>query len=110
MNVAVTAGANVAIHAALIRKSVIAHFEKAGALSPETAVGLPPKHPSQTVKALVKQGVLVEAEEGLFYLDPAANERALKGQMKAGGAVVMGLVAVLAFVVAGLLIAGRISG
>lgn len=109
MNVAVTAGANVAIYGALQRKRLIEHFKKARALSAETAVALPPKSPSHTVKSLVKQGVLVQAGDGLFYLDPAAKQRALAGQMKAGAAVVMGLVAVLAFVVAGLLIARAVE-
>jgi len=104
MNVAASVGANVAIQAAVQRKRLITHFEKAGALSPETAVILPPKSPKYVVKALVKQGFLITSGEGLFYLDPVANQRALTGQMKAGVAVVLGLVAVLAFVVAGLLI------
>lgn len=107
MNVAASIGANVAINAALARKRLIGHFETAGALAPDNAVALPPKAPAFMVKSLVKQGVLIPAEEGRFYLDRTANSRALLAQGKAGVVVVLGLVAILALVVAILLIVGE---
>lgn len=105
MSLAANIGANVAITAALQRKRVVAHFEAADALSADRATALPPKPPRHTVQALVKQGVLVEAAPGRFYLDQAADRRALEGQAWAGVVIVLGLVVILAFVTAAVLIA-----
>lgn len=101
MNVAASAGANVAIMAAMMRKQVVGHFEKAGAFSADAAVPLPPESPRSTVNALVKQGVIVPAGEKLFYLDREADARSLRQQGKAGLAVVLGVVVLLALVLAG---------
>ena len=100
MNVAVTAGSNAAITAALIRKKTVQHFEKAGAFSAETAVPLPPKPSRHMVNALIKQKVIVPAGDDLFYLDVTANERALRQQLKAGMVAVLLLAAAALAVVA----------
>lgn len=68
MNVAASSVTNVAIMAAVMRKRMIQHFDKAGALSAETAIPLPLKHPRSTVNALIKHKVIVSAGEGPFYL------------------------------------------
>lgn len=91
MNVAATAGANAAIIASLARSRVIEHFEKAGALEPETAVLLPAKSPCYTVEALIKHKVLIPAGEGLFYVDLDANKRWLREQ----GNVAVGVIVVM---------------
>ena len=106
MNVAATAGANAAIIASLTRSKVIAHFQKAGALDPETAVLLPAKSPRYTVEALIKHKVLIPAGEGLFYLDRAANDRWNRDQALAAVAIVVGLVVLLGIVLAGLALVG----
>lgn len=108
MNVAVTAGTNAAIIAALARKKLITHFEAAGATSPETAIPLPTKRSAMMVKSLEKQGVLKPAGQGLYYLDADANARVLQAQGKVGVAVVLTLLGVLVLVVAGLFLAGSL--
>lgn len=104
MSIATSIGANVAITAALQRKRVIGHFEAAQAFSADRAMPLPPKPPGRAVQALVRQGVLVETAPGIFYLDQKANSRALEAQAWAGVAVVLGLIILLAFVMAAVLI------
>lgn len=106
MNVAATSGANVAIMAAMMRKRVIEHFQKAGALTPETAVPLHAKHPRAMVKTLIKHGVIVPAGEGLFYLDLSANDRWNRDQALAAVAIVVALVLLLGVVLAGLALVG----
>lgn len=105
MSVATSIGANVAITAALQRKRVVAHFEAGQALCADRAMPLPSKPPRHTVQVLVRQGVLVESAPGLFYLDTQTNRRALKGQAGAGVVFVIGLLALLGFVMAAFLIA-----
>ena len=106
MNVAANAGANVAIMAAVMRKRMIQHFEKAGALSAETAIPLPPKHPRSTVNALIKHKVIVPAGEGLFYLDREADARSLREQGKAAIAV-LGMLGLIGLIVLGMVLVGR---
>lgn len=106
MNVAVSAGANAAIIASLARSKVIEHFEKAGALEPETAVQLPAKSPRYTVEVLIKHKVLIPAGEGLFYVDLDANDRWNRDQALAAVAIVVGLVVLLGIVLAGLALVG----
>ena len=106
MNVAATTGANVAIMAAMMRKRVIQHFEKAGALSAETAIPLPPKHPRSTVNALIKHKVIVPAGEGLFYLDLDADARSLRAQGKVAMAV-LGMLVLIGLTVLGLVLFGN---
>lgn len=101
MNVAATAGANAAIIASLARSKVIDHFEKAGALEPETAVQLPAKSPRYTVEALIKHRVLIPAGEGLFYVDLDANKRWLREQGKVAVGVIVGLLLLLGIVIIG---------
>ncbi|WP_312404560.1 hypothetical protein [Brevundimonas sp.] len=105
MSIATSVGVNAAITAALQRKRVIGHFEAGQALSADRAMPLPPKPPRHTIQALVKQGVLIETAPDHFYLDQQANRRALEGQAWAGLVVVLGLVVILAFVMAAVLIA-----
>lgn len=105
MNVAASAGANVAIMAAVMRKRMIQH-EKAGALSAETAVPLPPKHPRSTVNALIKHKVIVSAGEGLFYLDREADARSLHEQGKAAMAV-LGMLVLIGLIVLGMVLVGQ---
>ena len=106
MNVAATTGANVAIMAAMMRKRVIEHFEKAGALSAETAIPLPPKPSLSTVNALIKQKVIVPAGEGLFYLDLDADARSLRAQGKVAMAV-LGMLVLIGLTVLGLVLFGN---
>jgi len=106
MNVAASAGANVAIMAAVMRKRVIQHFEKAGALSAETAIPLPPKHPRSTVNALIKHKVIVAAGEGRFYLDREADARSLREQGKAAMAV-LGMLVLIGLIVLGMVLVGQ---
>jgi len=101
MNVAVSAGANAAIIASLARSKVIEHFEKAGALEPETAVLLPAKSPRYTVEALIKHRVLIPAGEGLFYVDLDANKRWLREQGNVAVGVIVGLLLLLGIVIIG---------
>ena len=101
MNVAANAGANVAIMAAVMRKRVIGHFEKAGALSADTAIPLPPKPSRSTVNALIKQRVIVPAGEGLFYLDKEADARSLREQGKAAMAT-LGMLVLIGLAVLGM--------
>lgn len=106
MNVAANAGANVAIMAAVMRKQMIQHFEKAGAFGPETAIPLPPKHPRSTVNALIKHKVIVSVGENLFYLDREADARSLREQGKAALAV-LGMLALIGLIVLGMVLVGR---
>lgn len=110
MNIGASVAANVATHAAIsaamVRRGVVDHFEKAGALTSETAVPIPAKFPRAAVKALIKRGALVEAGGELFYLDKEANARSLREQAKVGMAVVIGLVVVLGLVIGALVIGG----
>lgn len=106
MNVAVSAGANAAIIASLARSKVIEHFEKAGALSPETAVLLPAKSSRYTVEALIKHKVLVPAGDGLFYMDLDANKRWLREQGNLAVGVIVGLAALLGIVLVGVALFG----
>lgn len=103
MNVSTSAGANVAILAAVMRKRVIEHFEKAGALSGETAIPLPPKHPRSTVNALIKHKVIVPVGEGLFYLDREADARSLREQGKAAMAV-LGMLVLIGLIILGMVL------
>jgi len=106
MNVAASAGANVAIMAAVMRKRMIEHFEKAGALSVETAIPPPPKHPRSTVNALIKHKVIVPAGDGLFYLDKVADARSLREQGKAAMAV-LGMLVLIGLIVLGMVLVGQ---
>jgi siroheme synthase (precorrin-2 oxidase/ferrochelatase) len=106
MNVAATTGANVAIMAAMMRKRVIEHFEKAGALSAETAIPLPPKQSLSTVNALIKHKVIVPAGEDLFYLDREADARSLREQGKAAMAV-LGMLVLIGLIILGMVLVGR---
>ena len=106
MNAATNAGANVAIMAAVMRKRMIQHFEKAGALSAETAIPLPSKPSLSTANALIKHKVIVSAGEGLFYLDQEADLRSQREQGKVAMAVVFGMLAVLGLVIVGLVLVG----
>ena len=106
MNVAANAATNVAIMAAVMRKRMIQHFEKAGALSAETAIPLPPKHPRSTVNALIKHKVIVPAGENLFYLDREADARSLREQGKAAMAVV-GMLVLIGLIILGMVLVGR---
>lgn len=106
MNIAATAGANAAIIASLARRKVIEHFEKAGAFGLETAVPMSAKSPRYTVEALIRQKVLIPAGDGLFFVDLDANERWLRDQGKVAVGVIVGLVAVLGAVLAGLALVG----
>ncbi|WP_436357926.1 hypothetical protein [Brevundimonas sp. CEF1] len=106
MNVAANAATNVAIMAAVMRKRMIQHFEKAGAFSAETAIPLPPKHPRSTVNALIKHKVIVPAGEGLFYLDREADARSLREQGKAAMAV-LGMLVLIGLIVLGMVLVGR---
>lgn len=101
MNVAASAGANAAIIASLARSKVIEHFEKAGALEPETAVLLPAKSPRYTVEALIKHRVLIPAGEGLFYVDLDANKRWLREQGNVAVGLIVGLLLLLGIVIIG---------
>lgn len=101
MNVAVSAGANAAIIASLARSKVIEHFEKAGALEPETAVLLPAKSPRYTVEALIKHRVLIPAGEGLFYVDLDANKRWLREQGNVAVGVIVVMLLLLGIVIIG---------
>lgn len=101
MNVAVSAGANAAIIASLARSRVIEHFEKAGALEPETAVLLPAKSPRYTVEALIKHRVLIPAGEGLFYVDLDANKRWLREQGNVAVGLIVGMLLLLGIVIIG---------
>ena len=101
MNVAVSAGANAAIIASLARSKVIEHFEKAGALGPETAVLLPAKSPRYTVEALIKHRVLIPAGEGLFYVDLDANKRWLREQGNVAVGVIVVMLLLLGIVIIG---------
>ena len=106
MNVAANAGANVAIMAAVMRKRMIQHFEKAGAFGAETAIPLPPKHPRSTVNALIKHKVIVSVGENLFYLDREADARSLREQGKAALAA-LGMLALIGLIVLGMVLVGR---
>jgi hypothetical protein len=106
MNVAVRAGANAAIIASLARSKVIEHFEKAGALGPETAVPMPAKSPRYTVEALIKHKVLFQAGEGLFYVDLDANKRWLREQGNVAVGVIVGLAVLLGVVMIVVAVAG----
>lgn len=106
MNVAASAGANVAIMAAVMRKRMIQHFEKAGAFSAETAIPLPPKHPRSTVSALIKHKVIVPAGEDLFYLDREADAQSLREQGKAAMAV-LGMLVLIGLIILGMVMVGR---
>ena len=106
MNVAASTGANVAIMAAVMRKRVIQHFEKAGALSADTAIPLPPKPPQSTVNALIKHKVIVPAGHGLFYLDRDADARSLREQGKAAIAV-LGMLVLIGLIVLGMVLVGQ---
>lgn len=101
MNVAASAGANAAIIASLARSKVIEHFEKAGALEPETAVLLPAKSPRYTVEALIKHRVLIPAGEGLFYVDLDANKRWLREQGNVAVGVIVVMLLLLGIVIIG---------
>ncbi|WP_292085351.1 MULTISPECIES: hypothetical protein [unclassified Brevundimonas] len=101
MNVAVSAGANAATIASLARSKVIEHFEKAGALEPETAVLLPAKSPRYTVEALIKHKVLIPAGEGLFYVDLDANKRWLREQGNVAVGVIVVMLLLLGIVIIG---------
>ncbi len=101
MNVAATAGANAAIIASLARSKVIAHFEKAGALDPETAVLLPAKSPRYTVEALIKHKVLIPAGDGLFYVDLDADKQWLRAQGKVAFGVIIVMILLLGIVIIG---------
>ncbi|WP_313103377.1 hypothetical protein [Brevundimonas sp.] len=101
MNVAVSAGANAAIIASLARSRVIEHFEKAGALEPETAVLLPTKSPRYTVEALIKHRVLIPAGEGLFYVDLDANKRWQREQGNVAVGVIVVMLLLLGIVIIG---------
>ena len=106
MNVAASAGSNVAIMAAVTRKRVIEHFEKAGALSADTAIPMPPKPYFSTVNALIKQRVIVPAGEGLFYLDKKADTRSLREQGKAAMAV-LGMLVLIGLAILGMVLIGK---
>lgn len=108
-NAAANIAANAAINAARVRNRVVEHFQKAGALTADTAIALPPKSPRHTVDALIKHKVIVPVGEGLFYLDLEANARSNRDQAKAGIAVVIGLVIVLAIVIGALAIARQFA-
>ena len=101
MNAAVTAGTTAAIIASQARSKVIKHFEKAGALSHETAVPMPEKTSRYTVNALIKHKVLVPVREGLFYLDQEADARFQREQGNVAIAVIIGLRLVLGIVIIG---------
>lgn len=106
MNVAVSAGTNAAIIASLARSKIIQHFETAGALSSETAVPIPAKSSRNTVDALIKHKVLVQAGEGLFYVDLAANKQWLNDQGNVAVAVIVGLAVLLGVVIVGVSLFG----
>lgn len=106
MNIGATAGANAAIIASLARSKVIEHFQKAGALSPETAVPMPTKNSRHVVDGLIKHKVLVPAGEGLFYVDLDANKRWQRDQARVAIGVVVVLVVLLGVVLIGLALTG----
>ena len=101
MNIAASAGANAAIIATLARSKVIEHFQKAGALSPETAVPLPAKSSRSIVDAMIKQKVLIPAGDGLFYVDLDADKQWLRAQGNVAVAVIVGMVVLLGIVIIG---------
>jgi len=106
MNIAASAGANAAIIATLARSKVIEHYQKAGALNPETAVPLPAKSSRFIVDALIKQKVIVSAGEGLFYLDREADARSLREQGKAAMAV-LGMLVLIGLIIVGMVLVGQ---
>jgi len=106
MNVAVSAGANAAIIASLARSKIIEHFEKAGALGPETVMPLPAKSSRSIVEALIKQQVLIPAGEGLFYVDLDADKRWLRAQGNVAVGVIVGLAILLGMVMVGVALFG----
>lgn len=106
MNIAASAGANAAIIATLARSKVIEHFQKAGALSPETALPLPAKSSRSIVDALIKQKVLIPAGDGLFYVGLDADKQWLRAQGNVAVAVIIGLAVLLGIVMVIVAVAG----
>ena len=76
-------------------------FQAAGALAPESAQPLAALgvRRSPALRILKRHGVLVDVGDGRYYLDTAAHERWRRRRRKIL-AVVLGAVALLAFVLA----------
>lgn len=82
------------------RNSIIRHFTKAAAYTPETAQTLEALNltSSHIFRRMLKDGVLKEVPENRFYLDQTANAE-FHRRTRLGVAVALGVVAVIVGVV-----------